>query len=162
MPRPWYRSMLFWLGLPFPPFLAWLWWWSMQGGRGWMFVRPGRSVFFSHGGGTLRFGTDDASLKDTSATIDSWTWTLDNLDRIAWFQIPALERSAEDHSYVLVIPHWLAILLYVAAWIGALVAWQRHKRRCHAGGLPEIRENPDDRASLSEVSEPPPQVRGDR
>ena len=105
MPRPWYRSALFWLGLPFPPFLVWLWWWSMQGGRGWDWVRPGRSIFFSHGCGQLRFGTCDTSQKATTPTFQTWDWGLEYLERIHWFQWPGIESDKSMDLFVLEIPH---------------------------------------------------------
>lgn len=132
MPRPWYRSLVFWLGIPFPPFLGWLWWWSMQIGRGWQWVLPTRSIFFSLGGSTLRFGTDDASLKATDLGLDAWEWDLAScLETVRWFPPPGLETDFSIDQVVLVIPHWLAILLFTAAWLGTLAAWQRRKRRLH-------------------------------
>lgn len=131
MPRPWYRSMLFWLGLPFPPFLAWIWWDSMQTGRGWDWVRPGRSIFFSHGGGLLRFGTCDTGGKTTSPPFQTWEWSLDSLDRLHWLQPPAIQTDKSIELVVLEIPHWTALLLYLLLWLVGLALWQRRKHRHH-------------------------------
>jgi hypothetical protein len=55
MIRPWYRSRLFWLGLPGLVFLMWLWRDSMRMGR-WVWCNDShRSTWVGVIGGTIDF-----------------------------------------------------------------------------------------------------------
>lgn len=126
--RPWYRSLIFWLGVPGAPFIVWAWFRSMEGGTGFQWVGKGRSFFLSHGGSTLRFGTDDASLKPERG-FDLWDWSLEEIEDLRWFPGPDFVRSAEDPTLILLLPHWLGLLLYLAAWFGLMAAWRARVRR---------------------------------
>lgn len=131
--RPWYRSLLFWLGLPGAPFIVWAWVQSMASGRGMQWVGTGRSFFLSHGASSLRFGTDDASRKAPLHGFNEWEWDLALIEPLAWFPPPALKRLPEYSEVVLLLPHWLGLGLYLAAWLGGLALWQARKRRTPGG-----------------------------
>lgn len=138
-PRPLYRSLVFWLGLPGLLFLLWGWADSRLHSSSFVSDIEAKtnvgSLFSSetiwHQGSQLTIGWHDfsesglVSLKRTDHKV-----TRQLLPTPPWFPRPALIRHELDRSKVymrfLVIPHWLIVGLYLVLWL-LFLAW-RHRR----------------------------------
>ena len=129
MIRPWYRSWLFWFGLPGLAMLLWLW-----------LDTPARhfEVKVMGGNSCLRVA-DSSRLLEIGWTRDS---SLSSPLKVEGFHLirdqdrlfpPALWLSAYggDHDQIRkwFVAYWLLILAYLPLWLGGVAWWQRRKKR---------------------------------
>lgn len=129
--RPWYRSRLFWLGVPGLVFLMWGWWKS-----GSQMVRFDNGISDSNPAVGLFF--------DESCLMISWVFDPDSdlhfeLEEagmfeqtshhsIGWFSNRfgyELEQPGYRRFHLFYIPLWLAVAAYSVLWLGALLLWRR-------------------------------------
>jgi hypothetical protein len=143
MLRPWHKSLLFRLGLPALLFLLWAW--ADSNSHGTTFLRvwgaPGlvRIQVIDHSRGALRLA--DQRIEIHRAVLSSRSeFGRTSLARRAreWFPAPLIKIARQAPSDIpghlrepntqslLILPHWLLILLYLALWSLAL-SW-RHRR----------------------------------
>lgn len=149
MPRPVYRSRLFWLGLPGLVFLLWTWWDSGQHFSGVTRQRPSETLEINVAAGRLcmvSYRDLDEGAGHPPAPVQY------NVDRRVitasheagarprQFDTPrAIERltgSAEDDPFGvsyetrgIEVACWLLVLVYLFLWSTALLTWQRRKSR---------------------------------
>jgi hypothetical protein len=153
-PRPFYRSRLFWLGMPGVLFLLWAWgrsnvvrhkanlgqsgWvWSSQGKLCWHDVNVAAGaweVTVDYREGTLSVNPQEEFVTrcgfGLSPSLISRT-TVMIADR-RWFPPPRWEVRQLDasSSYRLIsLPYWMMTGGYAVLWLGGLSAWQRRKSR---------------------------------
>jgi hypothetical protein len=124
------RRLRFWLGLGGLVFLLAAWVQSMHQGRGFGWGGKGRGFFMAHGGGSLRLGMDNGSLR--APGLDQWSWDMessevsrpegDPVPRWPAFPPPhlLLGQGSSEISRVM-IPHWLMVSLYLALWGGPVL-----------------------------------------
>lgn len=128
MIRPWYRSRLFWLGLPGLAMLLWLWLEkserhfevrAMWGNRGWYVADSSR---------LLEIGWDHRSSPYSPSKVEIYQRLRDE-DRLF---PPALWLSAYgdklewDRKWF--VAYWLLIVGYIPLWLCGVAGWQRRKR----------------------------------
>ena len=109
-PRPFYRSRLFWLGLPGLVFLLW----------------------FGHGSGVGFGGTRPWAIVQTAGDLlvvwDSEEWpdwqSLGNSTEVALYS----QGEHPTYRYVF-IPYYAVALAYITAWLLTLAWWHRRKSR---------------------------------
>jgi hypothetical protein len=140
--RPFYRSRLFWLGLPGLVFLLWLW---LENARD--------DLFFGHTkitgpveASTRGIGSFDGSvyyvtIKTTFGVSGpeevgfhaSSEGGLEPNEPMTLFAFPPFgifQRKSEGHEYRNVMLAWWAVILtYSLAWLVTLAWWQRRKAR---------------------------------
>ncbi len=139
-PRPWYRSHLFWLGLPGLVFLLWGWLGSCRqdSGARWSDAAAGFSVSDSARTLSFRRFTDlsGSGLPNGAGLrgFSTWTWG-DNRKHaeLPWFP-KALEFSREEvpldyRAWTVSFAYWSLELLYLLFWTATLLVWQRRKSR---------------------------------
>lgn len=142
-PRPIFRSMSFWLGIPGLLFLLWTWhdslthdaglirrvWISQPDRPRWMdeMIGYGPTGFrvIHH---TVEPGPHASVLRQkiklTRREITPGTLAEDSSPRLAWkAPQPGLEH-ARVYLTVMTIPHWLVLILYGAAW-GGTMGWRQ-------------------------------------
>jgi hypothetical protein len=131
--RPFYRSRLFWCGLPVLIFLTWVW----------LGTRP-HFVWAQHGSRALLVlvGTDSGTyrLAWTRRLSPTIRFTATGFRKVTSTQKPApLFPAAIGHqtdetpgirrSTEIRIAHWLAVASYLVLWLTACGLWQYRKRR---------------------------------
>jgi hypothetical protein len=135
--RPWYRSRLFWLGVPGLVFLMWGWWKS-----GSQMVRFSNGINDSNPAVGLFF--------DESCLMISWEldWDFDwhiELEEAGMFEQTSdhpvgwfskrfgyeLEELGSRQLNQFYIPLWLAVASYSVLWWGALLLWRRFQTKWH-------------------------------
>jgi hypothetical protein len=155
MIRPWYRSRLFWLGIPGLMFLLWAWAKShgtemltcLGASGGWGGSGYGKLMWFrveTKGdalvGLDLRNGqvcpqadTFFTSAPALAAPRFNTSFTSPLLPEPQWFPAPGWRSETVDAgSYLfLSLPYWLVTGLYGCAWVAGLVGWQWRKHRLH-------------------------------
>jgi hypothetical protein len=129
MIRPWYRSWLFWFGLPGLAMLWWLW-----------LDTPARhfEVKVMGGNSCLRVA-DSSRLLEIGWTRDSTLYLPSKVEVIHLMRTedrlfpPALWLSSYggEHDQVRkwFVAYWLLILGYLPLWLGSVAWWQRRKER---------------------------------
>lgn len=150
MIRPWYRSSLFWLGLPGLAFLAFAWFHSYRVAEGLRYVEKHRQWTLASTGGYLCLVHLEAE-RPHSTFVGGLGWrtgpgnTRTDGD-LPLFGAPVVWDRFNPKTYSLVvsrslgIAHWLLLATYLGAWVLALAGWRRHQRRrletlaCEAGG----------------------------
>ena len=146
MIRPWYRSRLFWLGLPGLVFLLWGWADSTRFLSIVKWQSKGVVLGFQSCGNSLRI--DSFHCLDPGRPSDL------TCDRVPISRLPlAVEHrlfptavrfgSIHDASNasttrMLVIAYWVKISAYTAVWIACLAYWQRHKARLNRRAAAEL------------------------
>lgn len=126
-PRPFYRSRLFWLGLPGLVFLLWGWWistgnlsWTgFLGAGSWMIGQIGGEVFamWDSDGGPDWGSFFVRHAETTGKEAQEWTDSM-------------VAESERRPSFSLVfIPYYWPVLAYTATWLLTLAWWQRRKAR---------------------------------
>jgi len=142
MIRPWYRSRLFWLGIPGLLFLLWGWVdWSAPPS---LTVKIGNSrVIAGNSAGALRmvWATNPSG---TGMAISGRTGTRAP-DLINPFP-PAIRHwkvnlPGGSRFITVTIGYWFLIIVYLPLWLGVLAGWQRHKVRLvktEPGAAPEL------------------------
>ena len=135
-PKPFYRSRLFWLGLPGLVFLLW----AGLGFSG-RAVDAGMRVHYYDINLAVSDGYLAAQYFDFTPIrhkqgSSPWVWRLE--ERIgesysgSVFRVYPLSYNGEPGaitSYALEARFWFLTLLYLIAWFGILAAWQRRKAR---------------------------------
>jgi hypothetical protein len=145
MIRPWYRSRLFWLGLPGLVFMLWLW-----------LAKAGQSFHFGHakttGAAEMTYRVIGASagsiFQNTSRSYYNGSlplgfyWGgrglhgsgsgLDPDEPVTYFPRPfgiIREARFQREGRKIQLAWWVVISTYMAVWLGALAGWQRRKAR---------------------------------
>jgi hypothetical protein len=151
MIRPWYRSRLFWLGLPGLLFLCWAWNRSnstraithLGPSSGWAGSGHGNFLWFRvRTKGDELIGLD---LRNGQASEEQYfnssspkyavprgsTVTSPVSPAPPWFPEPRWQaaRLAAGTSLYASLPYWLLIVGYATLWLGGLAFWQRRKAR---------------------------------
>lgn len=136
-PLPFYRSRMFWLGIPVLLFLLWGWWHSMQFLTLWAKKSSWGDVELESFRGSLRVNLLRGKGGAWRGTAGFYHLPVTEVNYIPE-PYPAVPRyvtftSMQDpkagSAYHLTLAHWFLISLYAAAWGGAYVMWQRRKRR---------------------------------
>lgn len=134
MIRPWYRSRLFWLGIPGLAFLVWCWLALDQRNAGIAWTTPEYRWGLSDSEGFVQL----AIIKGSGLTdgypsgLSFWSRVFSRAN-VLWFpkafqHVHPLPGNKITTEYIRV-SYWLLILLYLATWLGALTGWQRRKAR---------------------------------
>ena len=129
MIRPWYRSWLFWFGLPGLAMLQWLWLEepqrhfeirAMWGNHCWYMADSSR---------LLEIGWDYRSSPYIPSKVEIHQVLRDE-DRLfppaLWLSAYGDERDWDRHWFV---AYWLLIVGYFPLWLGGVAWWQRRKKR---------------------------------
>jgi len=146
MIRPWYRSRLFWFGVPGMLFLVWVAW-----------IFPPRIVTRTGPSGVhqlLAYGSTLVIFIDPGAFAPGWDMSaprrgLEDIipqggPWVRWKrEIQPAGISGPPHVDYLVMRSWLPALVYGVVWLAMVAGWQRYK--C---GMMKV-------ASLSDPSSPP-------
>ncbi len=151
-PRPFYRSRLFWLGLPGLVFLLWAWGRSnllrtrMFLPPGWVCSTQGKLLWYQPAEAEDRVVTVDYREGDLSMTPDEYfvtrncfppprghttTEPLLTTER-RWFPPPRSrsEPLDADSGYrFFSLPYWMLTSSYLGVWLGGVCLWQRRKAR---------------------------------
>ncbi len=122
-----YRSRLFWLGLPGLVFLLWAWWVSMghisQARFGyvpvWVIGQSAGEVFVFWNASGFPDWRDFHALHEKMSMEDASEWRR---------SLEVLESRVVGFRYVL-FPHYAVVLAYAPAWLLTLAWWQRRKSR---------------------------------
>jgi hypothetical protein len=123
-PRPFYRSRLFWLGLPGLVFLLWAWWlstghYSGAGFGGWVIGQMGGEVFARWDADGrpdwVEFGAGHRDMKEGEAQEMKG-------------MLPAVRELFPSYR-IIFIPYFWPVLAYTATWLLTLAWWQRRKYR---------------------------------
>ncbi len=145
-PRPFYRSILFWLGIPGLIFLIWFWFPGTGFTVTW--VRAKDRIVIASGGGTIgaayqKFTVSRSTglsflLPPTGFTLEPRVNQLDphegivGAPRLTMRKLfpPAIQEShirggtwASNVTFAV----WLLGLLYLPVWLGTFAWWQRRK-----------------------------------
>jgi hypothetical protein len=158
MIRQWYRSMLFWLGVPGLLFLLWVWrqsnlhcveiYWgpcwfcSGQGDLLWhdsplpldlAMKEPGKRGWerIESSGGSEFFGTLTYEVTPPPARGDVTTRPIDPGES-CWFPPPRWQMRQDPNGQdfrLRSIHYWLLTGGYAGVWLGGLAGWQRRKAR---------------------------------
>ena len=142
MIRPWYRSRLFWLGLPGLVFMGWLW-----------LAKAGQVFAFGH---LANNGTGESTLQYIGASEGSiyqvttrYRYSIGARHGFHWrgFNSPGAGLAPEPGTYFprpfaiirrsgwrrehreIRLAWWVVISAYTAVWLGAVAGWQRRKAR---------------------------------
>ena len=147
MIRPWYRSRLFWLGLPGLVFMGWLW-----------LAKADQSFFFSHTAitGPTESTTRSIGAKDGSIyQRTSWnSYGVGGRVGFHWrgfhgsgrstyfprrpFGIVRVTTYHVGHDREIALAWWVVVSAYTAAWLGAVAGWQRRKARLSRRAAAEL------------------------
>jgi hypothetical protein len=131
-PRPFYRSRLFWLGLPGLIFLMWVWL-GMRSYLGWAQKGyPSILVLAGTESGTYHLAWHrrlSPAIQFTSTGLKTVTATQEPAPLFpAAFGYQSDESLGIRRSTEIRIAHWLAVAIYLALWLTACGLWQRRKR----------------------------------
>ena len=140
MNRPFYRSRLFWLGVPGSLFLAWLWIDSTRFTTEVTQRMGTREVYFlSYGGRVQLTATLLTHYSSTSSSIvrvkdsmeASWLPPIDEVIQVGAEPDPfAPDHVGGDRKWWgIQLPVWTLIALYGFAWACAVAWWQCRKSR---------------------------------
>lgn len=146
MIRPWYRSRLFWLGLPGLVFMLWLWLakagQSFDVGYTWN-IWPAETT-------TRSIGISDGSLYQVTNT-NSYGATgpptvgfhgsevgLDPDEPVTYFPHRPFGLIREDDYWKTWLAWWVVISAYTAVWLGAVAGWQRRQARLSRRAAAEL------------------------
>jgi hypothetical protein len=125
-PRPFYRSTLFWLGLPGLLFLLWAWWVS-YGHTSWAGFMGPRPWWIGQAAGEV------VAAWNRRGSPELWNFAADYLE-IPVSNPPGWHRWPREPIFrpgfrCVVIPYYAVILAYVTTWLLTLAWWQRRKSR---------------------------------
>ncbi len=152
MVRPWYRSRLFWLGLPGLVFLLWLW-----------LAKARQSFTFGHNAitGTAEstsrwISTSDGSIHQTTYKNSGTGWPpgfhwhgfhgsgagFDPGKPVTYFPLRPFGIIHATTYYgeyrEIRLAWWVVISAYTAVWLGAVACWQRRKARLNRRAAAEL------------------------
>ena len=149
MIRPFYRSRLFWLGVPGLVFLMWAWWDSGGNTTGVRWYRGREFLRAEVGVGHLELSRTTELKPRKRIILNPFAVSRDELyeeetDRTVrrrdrqWDFRPAFERpqpeSVDPFEPMfkvsgIGIAVWMIVLSYLVLWLGTVWAWQRRKAR---------------------------------
>ena len=129
-PRPWYRSRLFWLGLPGLVFLLWAW--VTFSGTSVAVARWRKTHAYAGSGQVVLLQVHRASAGSGSAS--SFEARIDKRPELErrWFRQAVDWRSPlrlRSLMSTFGVALWFIVLIYVALWSGLAFWWQRRKAR---------------------------------
>ena len=135
-PRPFYRSRLFWSGLPVLIFFTWMWLgtrtyfgWAQQG-------NPALIVLAGTDSGNYRLAWTRRLAPQVRFTATGFKKVTSTQEPAPLFpaavgyqsdETPGIRRSTEIR-----IAHWFAVVSYLILWLTACGLWQQRKRRLTA------------------------------
>lgn len=137
MIRPWYRSRLFWLGLPGLAFLLWAWRDSSTFSSG-LFRSGHLEVHCAKQYlGAVEFSYFPAHWETGPKRFDTCRTEYERVVDERFPMVGAYTFPEAVHAYHrppsrfsergIRIAHWLILTVYVLAWGGAVTGWQRRK-----------------------------------
>ena len=147
--KPWYRSLLFWLGAFVAVSFLWLWWDSHRHAAGPVWSRPGQAVYLASMNGEISLmhvrsgsfgrsfefahGESDGGSIDESFGEDCDRWSFGPFRSAAW------ENEGRPLIPIggfkgWVVSWWFVFCVYLLAWVSVL-AWWRRRLRCRAADL---------------------------
>lgn len=136
MIRPWYRSRLFWLGLPGLVFLLWLW-----------LAKADQIIYLGHtritraGAPTTRWiGAGAGSIYQITYSNHfdpslkrGFHWGLDPDGPLTYIPLRPFgiyHKTVDPGEYRETrLAWWVVISAYTAVWLGTVAGWQRRKAR---------------------------------
>ena len=140
MVRRFYKSRLFWLGVPGLVFLLWVWWdsgryessvyWSEKKWEVFAGVYGGKAHFCLSWalGGTVFMEVHDADRVEWGMAKGDVNPRARRFDFVEGFALET-DSSADYRSFDLQVGLWMIVASYVALWLGAVVVWERRKMR---------------------------------
>ncbi len=145
-PRPFYRSRLFWLGLPGLVFLLWGWWDSGAYPSHLSWSTTSRTFWVGHENGGIVSGTINSTNPNNHGIPQGFKfrrWEANAPHIFSWslpqpllwqhnvtnYSLPSISRNLGVETRRLEVAYWLAILIYLTPWIAALWWWQHRKSR---------------------------------
>jgi hypothetical protein len=132
------RSRSLWLGLLGLGFLGWSWVGSMWGTRGVSWRRGDQAVFLAVSDGSVRLGYEGKSVRESG--FDQWSMAkgqysyFDDGTGPGWFAPGSIRSYDPFEGWIVTMPHWLLVLIFVGSWVVFL--WL--DRRGRVIGLPEV------------------------
>lgn len=167
MIRPWYKSLVLWLGLPLLSAIVWLWVNSMfyqvrieNHANTTGVLNQWTKEFFTHGNSAISYSwadydEDPAQTVKREFTRNRFT---EKVPGTQWF--PAYShtksRPAAGHvRNVLTLPYWIIALVYCVLWSGIYQLRSRWVRRRYAD-LQRAEWTARNHAALAASEEPPP------
>ncbi|WP_035601767.1 hypothetical protein [Haloferula sp. BvORR071] len=130
MRTAWYRSLVFWFGLPVIVFLVWAWIDSMYRTTLFEMSIAGKPVHLSHWGGHVSVSWAKPYLR-SSASWELLMRTQAPRPGAQWFPLPSHaspHNLANAYGHDVSIPHWLILLAYAGLWqLPWLVRYFRRK-----------------------------------
>ena len=146
MIRPWYRSRLFWLGLPGLVFMLWAWGDSTRHVSSLSWASNVWGFYARTWGNSLELDLYHSVYPGMRSNLDFYRWPLSRLSTPVEHPLfPAGVRFGTSHNAsnglttrILVIALWLMITAYTAVWLGALACWQRRKARLSRRAAAEL------------------------
>lgn len=128
-PRPFYRSRLFWLGLPGLVFLLWAWWVSM-GSYLYAGFEGIHGLAVRQMGGELCLTWDSDGWPDwRHFTTSHGRWSGGAGEVAAAKLMFTMMRENDPTSRFVFIPYYWLVFAYIAGWLLTLALWQRRKSR---------------------------------
>ena len=143
--KPWYRSLLLWLGAFFAVSLLWLWWDSHRHAAGPVWSKPGRSVYLASMNGEISlmnvrsssFGRDFefAYGENEGGSLEEMVG--DACDRWSFGPLRGAEWERSKNQCMLPIAGykgwfvswWFVFCGYLVTWVGLMVWYRRRLRR---------------------------------
>ncbi len=139
MPRPWFRSRLFWLGAVCLIFLVWAWRDSGAHAAGIQWGNPGRLYTVAHFKSSLRFVVSPTTAASIRPGFSSYRNETPDEYRLRprplgfgfaeVVLVRAREDAEEENGVVVHFAYWLLVLIFLILWLTALIGWQRRKIR---------------------------------
>lgn len=155
MLRPWYRSRLFWLGVPGFAFLIWAWLGQLRHYWYLSFTQVDGPVSASTWAlesyaGAVSLGWSSHSFGISGPSSVGWDWSKENLDADEPtiyhtefpFGISYEPLGGYDYAW---IDWWMLAALYATAWLVAQLAWRRRRRRMEGAPRRPGAEAPENR-----------------
>ena len=150
--KPWYRSLLFWLGVFVAMSFLWLWWDSHRHPAGPVWSKPGHAVYLASMNGEISlmhvragsfgrafefgYGENDGGSLDkvVGDACDRWSFgpfrgaAWENKDQ-PWFSVDGFKGWF--------VSWWFVFCVYLLAWVGLMVCLHRRARRRAAAVMKE-------------------------
>lgn len=145
MIRPWYRSLLFWFGVLGLMFMFWAWQDSGKAIRTMTWNGSGSARQVDQWNGSIRvvYSSDPGLYRGRMHRFGFHRSEMPTVNRaelsLGPFVFAPLISSLDDPNSVMRIPYWVAVALYLIAWLASLNWWQRRKSRLlklHSAPLP--------------------------
>ena len=135
MPRPWYRSHLFLLGIPGLVFLIWCWFAYIRKPTSLCFGTANRLYCLGWGDSVVELATFERDTNDRNTSeelpmgfhvVEEPWFSEENVRVIApAFWIRSNDRWGSQSCFG--VGHWVIVVTYALSWLGGLIWWQRRK-----------------------------------